>query len=51
MFGVPPKWGTVASQTDIVACPTCDSGHMVVVCMYMDMAYVDMGVEVSMQVC
>jgi hypothetical protein len=51
MFGVPPKRGTVASQTGMVACPTFDLGHMVEVCMRIDMAYVDMGVEVSMQVC
>jgi hypothetical protein len=46
MFGVPPKRGTVASQVDMVACPTFDLGHTVEVCMRMDMAYVDMGVEV-----
>jgi hypothetical protein len=34
-----------------VACPTFDLGHMAVACMYIDMAQVDMGVEVSMQVC
>jgi hypothetical protein len=45
-----PKRGTVASQMDIVACSTFNSGHMAVVCMYIDMAHVDMGVEVSMQV-
>jgi hypothetical protein len=38
MFGVPPKRGTVASQVDMVACPTFDLGHMVEVCMRMDMA-------------
>ena len=43
------KRGTVASQMDMVACSTFDSGHMAVVCMYIDMAQVDMGVEVSMQ--
>jgi hypothetical protein len=48
MFGVPPKRGTVASQMDMVAYPTFDSGHMVAACMYIDMAQVDMGVEVSM---
>jgi hypothetical protein len=37
MLGVPPKRGNVASLMDIVACSTCDSGRMVVVCMYMDM--------------
>jgi hypothetical protein len=36
---------------DMVAYPTFDSGHMAVACMYIDMAQVDMGVEVSMQVC
>jgi hypothetical protein len=44
----------MASQMDMVACFTFDSGHMAVVCMYVcmyiDMAEVDMGVEVSMQV-
>jgi hypothetical protein len=38
MFGVPPKRGTVASQIDMMACPTFDLRHMVEVCMYMDMA-------------
>jgi hypothetical protein len=38
MFGVPPKRGTVASQVDMVACLTFDLGHMVEVCMHMDMA-------------
>jgi hypothetical protein len=38
MFGVPPKRGTVASQVDMVACPIFDLGHMVEVCMRMDMA-------------
>jgi hypothetical protein len=33
-----PKRGTVASQVDMVACPTFDLGHMVEVCMCMDMA-------------
>jgi hypothetical protein len=46
-----PKRGTMASQIDMVAYPTFASGHMAVVRMYIDMAYVDMGVEVSMQVC
>ena len=50
MFGVPPKRGTVATQTNMVACPTFDLEHMVEVCMCIDMAYVDMVVEVSMQV-
>jgi hypothetical protein len=45
-----PKRGTVASQMDMVACSTFDSGHIAVACMYIDMAHVDMGVEVSMQV-
>jgi hypothetical protein len=35
----------------IAACPIFDSGHMAVACMYIDMTQVDMGVEVSMQVC
>jgi hypothetical protein len=38
MFGCPPRRGTMASQMDMVACPTFDLGHMVEVCMYMDMA-------------
>jgi hypothetical protein len=38
MFGVPPKQGTVASQMDMVACPTFGLGHMVEVNMCMDMA-------------
>jgi hypothetical protein len=38
MFGVPPKRDTMASQVDMVACPTFDLGHMVEVCMRMDMA-------------
>jgi hypothetical protein len=38
MFGVPPKRGNVASQVDMVACPTFDLGHMVEVCMRIDMA-------------
>jgi hypothetical protein len=33
-----PRRGTVASQMDMVACPTFDLGHMVEVNMYMDMA-------------
>jgi hypothetical protein len=49
MFEVPPKRGTVASQMDMVTCSTFDSELMAVVCMYIDMAHVDMGVEVSMQ--
>jgi hypothetical protein len=48
MFGVPPKQGTVASQMDMVVCPTFDLGHMVAVYMCKDMAQVDKGVEVSM---
>jgi hypothetical protein len=50
MFGVPPKQGTVASQMDMVACPTFGLGHMVDVNMCMDMAWADK-VEVSTQVC
>ena len=38
MFGVPPRRGIVASQMDMVACPTFDLGHMVEVSMCMDMA-------------
>jgi hypothetical protein len=48
MLGVPPKRGTVTSQMDMVAYPTFDSGHMAASCMYIDMAQVYMGVEVSM---
>jgi hypothetical protein len=33
-----PRRGTVASQMDMVACPTFDLGHMVEVNMCMDMA-------------
>jgi hypothetical protein len=33
-----PKRDTVASQMGMVACPTFDLGHMVDVCMCMDMA-------------
>jgi hypothetical protein len=50
MFGLaPPKQGIVASRMDMVACPTFDLGHRAMVCMYNDMAQVDMWVEVSMQ--
>jgi hypothetical protein len=38
VWGTPPKRGTVASQMDMVACPTFDLGHMVEVNMCMDMA-------------
>jgi hypothetical protein len=38
VWGAPPSGGSVASQMDMVACSTFDSGHMVVVCMYIDMA-------------
>jgi hypothetical protein len=51
MSEVPHKQGTGASQMGMVACPTFDSGHMAVACMYIDMAQVDIVVEVSMQVC
>jgi hypothetical protein len=51
MFGVPSKQGIVASQMDMVACFIFDLGHIVVVCMYIDMALVDMGVGVSTQAC
>jgi hypothetical protein len=47
----PPKRGNVVSQTNMVACPTFDLEHMVEACMCMDMAQVDMEVEMSMQVC
>jgi hypothetical protein len=42
-------WDTMASQMDMVAFPTFDSGYRVVVCMHIDMAQVSIGVEVSMQ--
>jgi hypothetical protein len=48
MFRVLPKRGTVASQMDMVACPTFDLRHMVEVNMCMDMEEADKGVEVSM---
>jgi hypothetical protein len=48
MFRVLPKRGTVASQMDMLACPTFDLGHMVEVNMCMDMEEADKGVEVSM---
>jgi hypothetical protein len=51
MFRVPPKRGTVASQMDMVACPTFDLGHREVVCTHIDMAQVSMGVQVSTQAC
>jgi hypothetical protein len=38
MFRVPPKQGTVASQMDMVACPTFGLRHMVEVNKCMDMA-------------
>jgi hypothetical protein len=38
MFGVPHKQGTVASQMNMVACPTFDLDHMVEACMCTDMA-------------
>ena len=47
-FEVPPKWGIVASHMDMVACPTFDWGHKVVVCMHIDMTHVGIGVEMSM---
>jgi hypothetical protein len=37
MFVVPSKRSTVASQVGMVVCPTFDLGHMVEVCMHMDM--------------
>jgi hypothetical protein len=49
MFGVPPKRGIVASQTNMVACPTFDSRHRAVICTHIDMAQVGIGMEVSMQ--
>jgi hypothetical protein len=51
MFGVSLKRDTVASQMDMVACSTFDSGHMAVVYMYIDMTRVDIGVEVFMHAC
>jgi hypothetical protein len=50
MISVPPKRGIVVSRMDMVACPASDSRYMVVaVCMYNDMAWVYMKVEVSTQ--
>jgi hypothetical protein len=43
-----PKWVTVPSHMDIVACPTSDLGHKVTVGMHIDMAQADMRVKVSM---
>jgi hypothetical protein len=43
MFGLPPERGIVASRKDMVVCPTFDLGHRAMVCMYIDMAQVDMG--------
>jgi hypothetical protein len=37
-WGAPPKRGTMASQMDMVAYPTFDSGRMVAVRLYIDMA-------------
>jgi hypothetical protein len=48
MIGVPLKRGIVVSRMDMVACPTSDSRYMVV-CMYNDMTWVYMEVEVSTQ--
>jgi hypothetical protein len=45
---VPPKRGIVASHMDMVARPTFDLGHRVVVGMHIDTTQVDMVVEVSM---
>jgi hypothetical protein len=47
-FGVSPKWGTVASHMDMVACPTSGLGHKVAVGMQVHIAWVGMWVEVSM---
>jgi hypothetical protein len=45
-----PKCGIVVSRMDMAVYPTSDSGYMVVaVCMYNNMAWVYMEVEVSMQ--
>jgi hypothetical protein len=50
-FGVPPKWGIMSSHIDIVACPTSDLGHIVVVGMHNDKAHVHTEVEVPILVC
>jgi hypothetical protein len=51
MIEVPPRRGIVVSRMDMVARPTSDSGYMVVVvCMYNDMTWVYVEVEVSTQV-
>jgi hypothetical protein len=43
-----PKWGTVASHMDMVAYPTSNLGRKVAVDTLIDIAQVDMGMEVSM---
>jgi hypothetical protein len=48
MIGVPPRRGIVVSRMYMVVCTISDLGYMAVVCMYIDMAQVNMGVEVSM---
>jgi hypothetical protein len=51
MIEVPPRRVIVVSRMDMVARPTSDSGYMVaVVCMYNDMTWVYVEVEVSTQV-
>jgi hypothetical protein len=44
-----PKRDIVASHIDIGAYSTFDWGHKAVVCMHIDMAQMDMVMEVSMQ--
>jgi hypothetical protein len=51
MIEVPPRRGIVVSRMDMVARPTSDSRYMVVVlCVYNDMTWVYVEVDVSMQV-
>jgi hypothetical protein len=51
MIEVPLRQGIVVSRMYMVALPTSDSGYMVaVVCMYNDMTWVYVEVEVSTQV-
>jgi hypothetical protein len=48
MIEVPPRRGSVVSRMDMVARPTSDLGYTVaVVCMYNDMTWVYVEVEVS----
>jgi hypothetical protein len=51
MIEVPPRRGIVVSRMDMEVRPTSDSGYMVaVVCMYNDITWVYVEVEVSTHV-